>query len=143
ADMKAINELRAQFTAAFNSNDPAGLAATYADDAIMMPANHAVVEGKQAILAYYQAMFKQNAAKILLTPLETRVADDWAYDRANGAITVSKKSGKPIQQSPAYLVIVNRQADASWKLYRDIDSGNAPNAPPPRPAGKKKSKRTR
>ena len=144
AEMKAINELRARFIAAFNSNDPAALAATYTDDAIVMPANQAVVEGKQAIQAFYEAMFKQNAAKIALTPLETRVAGDWAYDRGNGTITVTQKSGKsgkPTEQSSKYLVIVKRQADGSWKLYRDIDSGNAGNAPIARAAGKKKSKR--
>lgn len=154
ADTKAINALRAQFTAAFNSNDPAALAAIYTDDGIVMPANQAIVEGKQAIQAFYEAMFKQNAAKIALTPLETRVAGDWAYDRGNGTITViqksakpakSGKSGKPIEQSSRYLVIVQRQVDGSWKLYRVIDSGNAAsgNAPPSRATGKKKSRRNR
>ena len=39
-----------------NSNDAAALAATYADDAIMMDPNQAAIEGKQAIQAAYEAM---------------------------------------------------------------------------------------
>jgi len=135
ADTTAINALRDQFTAAFNSNDAAATAATYTGDAIAMLANQAAVEGKQAIQASYEAMFKGNAVKIALTPLETQVAGDWAYDRGNATITVTPKSGKPIEESSKYLVIAKRQPDGSWKLYRDIDNSNNP---PPGAAGKKK-----
>lgn len=135
ADTTAINALRDQFTAAFNSNDAAATAATYTDDAIMLPENQAAVEGKQAIQASYAAMFRENPVKVVLAPLETQVAGDWAYDRGNATMTVTPKSGKPIEESAKYLVIVKRQPDGSWKLYRDIDNSNSP---PPGAAGKKK-----
>jgi uncharacterized protein (TIGR02246 family) len=144
AETKAINALRAQFIAAFNSNDSAAAAALYTDDAIIMPPNQDTVEGRQAIQAFYAAMFKQNAAKIALTPLETRVADDWAYDRGTATTTItqkSAKSGKPIEEPSKYLVIVKRQSDGSWKVYREIGNGNAP--PSRAPAAKKKAKRRR
>ena len=140
ADMKAINALRSQFIAAFNSNDPAAIAGTYTDDAIVMPANQTAVEGKQAIQAYYAAMFKRNSANIALKVLETRVMGNWAYDRGDSTITVTGKSGKPVEQSSKYLVIVKRQSDGSWKVYRGIDSTNAP---PPSPAPAKKRTRRR
>jgi uncharacterized protein (TIGR02246 family) len=138
ADMKAINTLRSQFIAAFNSNDPAAIAATYTDDAIVMPTNRTAVEGKQAIQTYYAARFKQNPAKIALKVLETRVMGDWAYDRGDSTITVAGKSGKPVEQSSKYLVIVKRQADGSWKIYRAIYSDNLPSTPA---APKKKARR--
>ena len=139
ADMKAINFLRSQMIAAFNSNDPAVIAATYTDDAIVMPTNQTAVEGKQAIQGYYAARFKQNLAEIALKVLETRVMGDWAYDRGDSTITVTGKSGKPVEQSSKYLVIVKRQSDGSWKVHRAIDSSNAP--PPPSAAAKKKARR--
>ena len=139
ADTTAINALRDKVTATFNSNDAAALAANYADDAIMMNPNQAAVEGKQAIQASYEAMFKENAGKItvtlVLTPLETQLAGDWAYDRGSATSTITPKSGKPVEQSGKYLVIVKRQADGSWKVYREISNNNAP---PPAAAGKKK-----
>ena len=135
ADTTAINALRDQFTAAFNSNDAAATAATYTGDAIAMLANQAAVEGKQAIQASYEAMFKGNAVKIALTPLETQVAGDWAYDRGNATITVTPKSGKPMETFGKYLTIYKRQPDGSWKIYRDISNSNNP---PSGAAGKKK-----
>ena len=139
ADMKAIKALSEQFTAAYNSMDAAAMAATYADDAIMMDPNQAAIEGRQAIQAAYEARSKESAGKVALaaalTPLETQVAGDWAYDRGNYTITVTPKSGKPMEISAKYLTIYKRQPDGSWKIYRDISNRNTP---PPSAAGKKK-----
>ena len=135
ADTAAINALRDQFLAAWNSNDAAALAATYADDAIMMDPNQASVEGKQAIRAAYEARFKESAFKAAVTPLETQVAGDWAYDRGNLTATVTPKSGKPMEESGKYLFIFKRQPDGSWKVYRDISNSNSP---PPTAGGNKK-----
>ena len=139
ADTTAINALRDQYATVFNSNDAAALAATYADDAIMMNPNQVPVEGKPAIQASYEAMFKENAGTVTLTlaltPLETQVAGDWAYDRGNATSTVTPKSGKPVEQLGKYLVILKRQTDGSWKVYREMSNNNNP---PPGAAGKKK-----
>jgi len=126
ADRKAIDALRDQYTIAFNSSDAAATAASFTDDAIVMEANQASVEGKQAIQAMFEAMFKANAVKISLTPAETQVAGDWAYERGAAAITVTPKAGKPIEQSLRYVVILNRQPDGSWKLYRDMGNSSEP-----------------
>ena len=135
ADTTAINALRDQYVAAVNSNDAAAVAATFADDGIEMIPNQAAVEGKQAVQALYEAMFKQSAVKNAPAPLETQVAGDWAYDRGNYTLTVTPKTGKPMEESGKYLVVCKRQPDGSWKLYRLIYNSNNP---PPGAAGKKK-----
>ena len=135
ADTTAINALRDQVTAAYNSNDAAALAANYADDAIMLNPNQAAVEGRRDIQAAYEASFKLSSSKIALTPLETQVAGDWAYDRGNATITITPKSGKPMEESGKYLVICKRQPDGAWKLHREMSNSNNP---PPGVAGKKK-----
>ena len=135
ADRKAIKALGDQYVAAWNSNDAAALAATYADDAVMMNPNQASVEGKQAIRAAYEARFKESALKAAVTLLETQVAGDWAYDRGNVTINVTPRSGKPMEESVKYVFIYKRQPDGSWKVYRDISNSNNP---PPSAGGKKK-----
>ena len=124
ADIKAINELRSQFATAYNANDAAAAAAYFADDAILMFPNQEAIEGKQAIQAALEDFFKQNAARITHTPLETEVAGDWAYERGNITETVTPKSGKAIERSLKYLVILKRQPDGSWKIHRDMDNSN-------------------
>ncbi|HTP31610.1 MAG TPA: SgcJ/EcaC family oxidoreductase [Candidatus Acidoferrales bacterium] len=136
ARIAAVNALRSKYVAAFNANDAAAVAALYADDAIVMPANQAVVEGKPAIRSLYDAMFKANAVKISITPLETQVATDWAYDRGTATTTITPKSGKPIEESGKYLVIVKRQPGDMWQVYREIDNSNSP-PPSAAPPGKK------
>ncbi len=135
ADTTAINALPEQYTAAVNSSDAAAVAATYADDAIEMPPYLAATEGKQAIQARYEAIFKEYALKFASTLLETQVAGDWAYARGNYTSTATPKSGKPLEDSGKYLLIAKRQPDGSWKVYRVIWNSNNP---PPSAAGKEK-----
>ena len=139
ADITAIKALGEQFTVAYNSMDAAAMAATYADDAILMDQGQAPVEGKQAIQAWYEGMFKATVGKIVITvaftPLETQVAGDWAYQRGNYTSTMTPKSGKPMEISFKFLTIYKRQPDGSWKIYRDMSNTNTP---PPSAAGKKK-----
>ena len=135
ADMKAINALGDQYAVAFNSGNAAAAAAFYADDAITMGPNQAVIEGKQAIQASHESMFRESVVKGAFTWLETQVAGDWAYQRGNYAQTFTPKSGKPMEDLGKFLEILKRQPDGSWKSYRLIWNTNNP---PPKAAGKKK-----
>ena len=135
ADLTAINALDAQNAAAINSNDAAAVAATFSDDGIEMIPNQAAVEGKQAVQASYEAMFKQSAVKNTPAPLETQVAGNWAYDRGNYTLTLTPKSGKAMEESGKYLVVCKLQPDGSWKISRLIYNSNNP---PSGAAGKKK-----
>jgi uncharacterized protein (TIGR02246 family) len=125
ADLAAVNALRGKFTAAFNSNDAGALAALYADDAIVMLPNQPAVEGRTAIQALYDGMFKANAAKIAINPLETQVAGDWAYDRGTATTTITPKSGKGVEESDKYIVVLKRLPGGLWKVYRDISNSNS------------------
>jgi uncharacterized protein (TIGR02246 family) len=95
ADIKVINELLDQNIAAWNSNDAAAVADTFAGDAILMEPNLAALEGKEAIQGWYRALLKENVVRCAITPLETRVAGDWGYQRGNYTAVFTPKSGKP------------------------------------------------
>jgi uncharacterized protein (TIGR02246 family) len=135
ADIAAIKALDDQYAAAVNSSDAAAVAATYADDGIEMSPGQAATEGRQAIQARYELLLKENALKFAITPLETQVAGDWAYNRGNYTVTVTPKSGKPMEESGKFLEIAKRQPDGSWKVHRVIWNSNNP---PAGAAGKKK-----
>jgi uncharacterized protein (TIGR02246 family) len=140
ADMAAIKAVNDRMAAAFDSKDVAALAAAYADDAIMMDPDQPAIEGKQAIQAAYEARAKENASQSVsltfaFTPLETQVAGDWAFDRGDYTVTVTPKSGTPMERSNKYVTIYKRQPDGNWKIYLDISNRNNP---PPAAAGEKK-----
>ncbi|MFB3779144.1 MAG: SgcJ/EcaC family oxidoreductase [Bryobacteraceae bacterium] len=126
AELKAIEALNEQYIAAANAADGAAVAAVYADDAIEMPPNEAVVEGKQAIRAMYETFFKGNANKHAHTAAETQLAGDWAYQRGVYTNTLTPKSGKPTEESGKYLLILKRQPDGAWNMYRLMYSADNP-----------------
>jgi ketosteroid isomerase-like protein len=90
----------------------------------MMLPSQPDIECSQAIQAKLEANFRENPATIKHPPLETQVAGNWAYELCNLAVTVTPKSGKPTEESVKYLVILKRQPDGPWKVYRDISNSN-------------------
>ncbi len=134
-ETRAIDTLRSQFANAYSAGDAVAAAACFTDDAIGMFPNQAAIEGKQAIQEWLEGVFKENAVKMAHTPLETQVTGDWAYERGNITIAVTPKAGAPAEMSLKYVVILKRQPDGSWKVYRDISNSNQP---PPAEGSKKK-----
>ena len=127
--------MRDNVVAAFNSGDAAKVVEGYTADVIAMPAHHALVSGKDAVLAYNREFLSQMSAKLTLTPAETIVAGDWGYDRGTYTMTLTPKAGgTPITDTGKYLVIIQKQTDGSWKVTRDIDNSDQPLPPPPSPA---------
>ena len=124
ADLKAVGVLHDRYAAAFNSNDAEAVANFYTEDAVLMLPGIPAIQGRQAIQAMFEEYFKQNAAKIKHTPLDTQVAGDWAYERGKIREAVTSRAGQPLERSLKYLAILKRQADGAWKVHVDIDNSN-------------------
>jgi uncharacterized protein (TIGR02246 family) len=137
ADMAAINGVRSAFADAFNAGDVARLATLYAADAIVMPANEPALTGIEAITKRNTDTFTSATMNITITPQETKVMGDWAFDRGEYSMAITPKAAnaKPMTDSGKYLVLLQRQADGSWKLARDIDNSNTPMPGLAMPAG--------
>jgi uncharacterized protein (TIGR02246 family) len=124
ADIQVLDTPRNQFATAYNSHDAAAAATCFADDAILVHPNQETIEGRQDNQAKLEAYFKENAAKITHTSLDTHVAGDWAYKQANIPETGTQKSDKPTENPIKYLVILKRGPDGAWKVYRDMSNSN-------------------
>lgn len=134
-DLSAISSVRDSFIAAFNANDAEMVANIYSDDAVVMGGGQPTAQGRQAIVDSNKALFDQFAAKILVTPDFTDVSGDIAYDRGTFAMELTPKAGGPaVTNEGRYLVVLQRQADGSWKVTNDMD--NSAMAPAPVPDGK-------
>lgn len=133
-DVAKINALRDNFVTAFNAGDAAKVVEGYTTDAIAMPAHHAMVTGKDALVAFNREQFSQVSFKMTLTPAETVVAGNWGYDRGTYTMTVTPKAGgAPMNDAGKYLVVIQKQSDGSWKVSRDIDNSDMPMPMPPPP----------
>jgi uncharacterized protein (TIGR02246 family) len=98
-----------------------------------MPPNEPFVEGKANIYERVAAnMAAGPTTDFVITALETTRAGDWAYSR--GVYTVTFPLGDSGEQGlidGKFMTILKRQADGSWKIYRDIFNSNVPLAPAP------------
>jgi uncharacterized protein (TIGR02246 family) len=126
-DPAVVNNVRNEFMSAFNAGDAAKVASLYATDAVIMPTHQPVITGRDAIENYNKTFFEMFTATINISPVETKVFGDRALDRGTYTIQLTPKTGgSPMMDEGKYLVLLQRQADGSWKLTHDIDNTNLP-----------------
>lgn len=139
-DMAAIEKIRSDYTSAWKAGDADRIANLYGDDAIALPGNQPTASGRSAILKFNKDFFDQfTPGSLDLGPQETKIIGDWAFDRGTYTVmATSKAGGQPMNDQGRYLVILQRQADGSWKVARDMDNNDHPPAPPPPESATKK-----
>jgi len=142
ADVAALGAVRDGYVKAFNSADANAIGALYTSDAVAMPGHNATLTGPSAIVAYNKGLFDQMTAKIEVMPDETRTMGNFGYDRGRYKLTLTPKAGgPPISDEGRYIVMLEKGADGSWKVTRDIDNSSKPMATPaPPPPTKSKAK---
>jgi uncharacterized protein (TIGR02246 family) len=125
ADAPALRAALAAYFDAANTGDPAGWAALYTEDAVMMPPNGPAVEGRAAIEAWL-AMLPVTIADAEGTALEVEGAGDLAYVRGTYSMNL-QIPGVPeaVPQQGKLLQIYARQPAGSWLLARDIWNADA------------------
>ena len=129
-DVAAIGNLRDQYAERTLAGDVAAVAAFYTEDAIEMPPDAPVIEGRSAI----QANLGEGSAGLTaftLTGLETEGRDGLAYDRGTYSVTVDVE-GQSVSETGKFITVLTKQADGSWRLHRVIWNRDAP---PPMPGG--------
>jgi uncharacterized protein (TIGR02246 family) len=121
ADLAAIARSRDEYVAAHNAGDLDRIMALWADDAILLPPDEPTIYGKAAIRDYIEKVLDQIPARVALSLEETRIADDWAFDRGVETVTMgTEASGQSVTMRVKYICILQRQADGSWKFARYI-----------------------
>lgn len=110
----ALNKLAVEFAAAFNAKDAAKVASFYTDDAVLMPPGQPMRTGRRSIEAHYQAQFALGDATLRLTPLESVVAGEIAFEMGTANISLGS-----LTDDGKYVVIYKR-VGTDWKIAYDI-----------------------
>ena len=126
ADEAAVGALVEAYRTSWLKGDQAGVLATFADDAVLLPANGAApIIGKEAIKAYW---WPAGGAPTTITMLEITVdqlqgdcniAYSHGQDNVAWVTTVDQKStaaGHP----GTYVNVYERQANGEWKIARHM-----------------------
>lgn len=109
-----------EMTAAVNTGNLERLLAGYADDALSSPPDAPSLSVGE-LAAMYEAMFAEHTFQLTTDPLDAIVSGDLAVLRAYYASTVTPRTGgEPVQRNGNWLVVLRKEADGSWKLWREM-----------------------
>jgi uncharacterized protein (TIGR02246 family) len=124
-----LSKMAADFGAATTAGNAAKVASFYAADATFMPPNEATLRGPTAIQGWFQKHMDGGAVKLTLSPTESRISGDLAFEAGTYALAITPKTGQPINDTGKY-VIVLRKEGAAWKITHDIFNSDLPPSPP-------------
>ena len=124
ADLAAHEATTQAWVNAVLAGDFAAVAATYTEDAVLMPPNAEAVVGRAAIQAFFESF--PPISNIELHSTEIEGVGDLAYVRGSYTLTVTPEGADPINDSGKYIEIRRKQADGSWLLSRDQYNSDLP-----------------
>jgi len=129
ADVAAVRALLADYDAAVNGGDAAAIFALYAEDAISMPPDEAGRVGMEDNLAEMEEGFEANTIQLTSVVDEAEVAGDLAFARITFDESITPTAGgDPELMHGNWLLILKRQDDGSWKIWREMWSVFTPEA---------------
>ena len=127
ADLQAIRALVDEFDEAINAGDFEAMAQLYDEDAIRMPAEAPPQMGRDAIREWFRTERGQYDIEIDNVVRDAQVFGDWGYSWGDASGTMTPRDGgEPRTIDSKWMAVTRRQADGSWKTYRDIYNSNAP-----------------
>ena len=119
ADRKGIQEVTDRWLKAMVSGDSTAVAATYTDDAMLLPPNESAVKGRAAIQHYLGQFPKITSFKAPLVEMDGH--GDLAYVRGTYEITLMPPGAKiPAKETGKFIEIRRKGSDGSWLILRDL-----------------------
>jgi len=124
-DVAAIHVSTEEYIQAWRSADWVTLTALHTEDAVIMPPNQSMVQGRDEIQASNEASPVPVEANLTIVEIDGR--GDLAYVRGTYSITVQPEGvPEPIQDTGKYLEIRRKQEDGSWLITIDIWNSDLP-----------------
>ena len=136
ADETAIRSQTLGWEKAYNSGDAKGVAAQYAEDALLLPPGAPGVSGRAAILAFFTKDIAGSQAAgvvfVINPKTDVGVSGDMGWESGTYKVTIK---GAVVETGK--FLSVSRKKDGKWLYIRDTWNADAPPAPAAPPAAKK------
>lgn len=126
-DADAIMEVWRSYERGINASDLDLWLSLWDEDGIQFPPDEAMHRGKAEIRAANVDFFPILEMRMSISPQEIAVLGDYAYSSGSYVLDFSERgSGEWTHVDGKFLTILRRQADGSWKLWRDCFNSNPP-----------------
>ncbi len=124
-DVAAIKASTDIFVEALLAGDWAAFAALYTEDAVVMPPNVPVVEGRVAIQAFLEPLSRFTQLELTIVQIDGR--GDLAFVRGTNSMTlIVEGTSEPIHFTGKYVEIWRKQPDGKWLIAVDIWNSDLP-----------------
>jgi uncharacterized protein (TIGR02246 family) len=124
----AVNAIWDEYEASLSAGDVDRWVELWTDAGIQLPPGEPPVVGKEAIRARNKAALTDLFdIEMSITNEEVQVGGEWAVARGAYTATLTPKAGgDDVLVDGKYMTLLQRQADGTWKIYRDIFNSNVP-----------------
>jgi uncharacterized protein (TIGR02246 family) len=112
------------FAAAFNKGDHEAVAAHYTEDAAVLPPEAARIDGRLNIQKFWKGAIEAGLADLTLKAVEVEASGDWAFEVGELSFSAPGTGSARSTASGKYIVVWKKEADGTWRLYRDIWNAN-------------------
>jgi len=127
SDVAAINKIWELYTEGVNRGDVDLWISLWDEKGIQMPPDTPANVGRAQIRSVVAGRFAQLNIQIAITNEETWVAGNFAISRGTFTRSVTPKAGgNTAFFDGKSLTVLRKQADGSWKIFRDIFNSNVP-----------------
>src|SRR4051812_48464765 len=114
-DEHEISAARAAFAAALEQHDSASLAALYADDARLLPPAGELIQGRNAIEAFWQAGIEVGISEAAFEVRDLHRKDGLGYEIGCYALCLETGDRVPVVERGKYVLVLEREQDGIWR----------------------------
>ncbi len=125
----ALEKANLAYSAAMNAGDPTAYMASWDADGVQMPPDAPMVVGKPAITKGMEGLFVAVEFSDFVINMQEaeQFSPSWGYTRGTYSYSFAMKSGGPTNTYDGkFSTVWKKQADGSWKIYRDCFNSNVP-----------------
>ena len=116
-----IEEANQAFMDTRESGDPEAMSMLYTLDARLLPANGALIEGREAIKAYWTEGMAQASSELVLETVSAEGYGDMAIEEGRYKIKVGSQ-----EVDKGKFIVAWKKEDGQWKLHQDIWNSDLP-----------------
>jgi uncharacterized protein (TIGR02246 family) len=130
ADEQTIRDVDAKWEKAAEARDLESTLSYYSDDAVVLPGNAPIVQGKDAIRALWKSLLSPDISlSWQATKVDVARSGELAYVIGTYTLTSKDAQGKPATDHGKLLEIYKKKGDEPWKVAVDMYNSDLP-APP-------------
>ena len=124
---QTIDQANAKASDAFQRGDTAVLFSFYDSDIAVLMAGQPTLRGKAEVTSSLAKMFAGTKfSDVKFSTSTVDVGGDYAIETGTYEMTVTEPGKKPVPDKGKYLTVWKKQADGSWKIYRDMPNSDGP-----------------